>query len=70
MDRFRNSTLEVHDLQVGVAVTAMLQGTRSKKLQESLSLDQPTTISDLFSRADKYITQEEVMKNIPTLNYI
>ena len=70
VDRFRNATLEVYDLQVGVAVTAMLQGTMSEKLQESLSLDQSMTILNLFSRANKYITQEEVMKMIPTLNYI
>ena len=62
VDRFRNATLEVHDLQPGVAVAAMLQGTRSMQLQESLSLDQPKTLADLFVRANKYVLQAEVMK--------
>ena len=55
VDRFRDATLEVEDLPVGVALAAMLQGTSSEKLQESLSLNQPTTISDLFARANKYV---------------
>ena len=62
VDRFRNATLEVHDLQPGVAVAAMLQGTRSVQVQKSLSLDQPKTLADLFVRANKYILQAEVMK--------
>ena len=32
------------------------------QLQESLSLDQPKTLADLFVRANKYILQAEVMK--------
>ena len=64
MDRFRDATLEVRDLQPGVAVAAMLQGTKSEDLQKSLSLDPPLTLSDLFIRANKYISQEEVMKTI------
>ena len=39
VDRFRTATLEVHDPQPGVAEAAMMQGMRSFKLQESLSLD-------------------------------
>ena len=64
VDRFRDATLEVRDLQPGVAVAAMLQGTKSEDLQKSLSLDPPPTLSDLFIRANKYISQKEVMKTI------
>ena len=56
MDRFRNTTLEIRELQPEVAVAAMLQGTRSVQLQESLSLDQPKTLDDLFVIANKYVT--------------
>ena len=59
MDRFRNATLEIRELQPGVAVAAMLQGTRSVQLQESLSLDQPKTLADLFVMANKYVTQND-----------
>ena len=62
VDRFRNATLEVRELQPGVAVAAMLQGTRSIPLQESLSLDQPKTLADLFVMANKYVTHAKMMK--------
>ena len=42
----------------------MLQGTKSEKFQESLSLDPPMTFSDLFVRANKYISPEEVMRMV------
>ena len=66
MDRFRNATLKVHDLQPRVAVAAMLQGTRSVQPQESLSLDHPKNLGNVFVRANKYILQAEVMKIVGT----
>ncbi|XP_039131811.1 uncharacterized protein LOC120268487 [Dioscorea cayenensis subsp. rotundata] len=64
VERFRAATLEVQDLQATVAVSGMLQGTRSRDFQKSLSLDQPLTLGDLFSRANKFILSEDVMRHI------
>ena len=63
-DRFRNATLEIPDLPTQVAVSAMLQGTRLASLQESLSLDPPTSLADLFVRANRYILYTEIMRNV------
>ena len=64
MARFRHASLEVHDLPVEVAASAMLQGTWSTPLQESLSLSLLMSLVDLFVRANKYILLTEVMKTI------
>ncbi|XP_039146851.1 uncharacterized protein LOC120284114 [Dioscorea cayenensis subsp. rotundata] len=68
VERFRAATLEVQDLQATVAVSGMLQGTRSRDFQKSLSLDQPLTLGDLFNRANKFILSEDVMRHINTGN--
>ena len=39
VDRFRNATLKVCDLEPSMVVAAMLQGMQSVQLQESMSLD-------------------------------
>ena len=44
----------------------MLQRTLSMQLQESLSLNQPKTLANLFVRAKKYILHAEVMRIIET----
>ena len=64
MDRFRNATLEVPDLSAQVAVSAMLRGTQLASLQESLSLDPPKSLGDLFIRANRYILHTEIMRNV------
>ncbi|XP_039137116.1 uncharacterized protein LOC120274646 [Dioscorea cayenensis subsp. rotundata] len=64
VERFRATTLEVQDLQAIVAISGMLQGTRSRDFQKSLSLDQPLTLRDLFSQANKFILSEDVMRHI------
>ena len=62
MDKLKNATLEVHDLQPSVAIAAVLLGTSSVQIQESMSLDQPKTLASLFVRANKYILQAEVLE--------
>ena len=42
----------------------MLQGTRLASFQESLSLDPPTSLTDLFVRANRYILHIEIMRNV------
>ncbi|XP_052204060.1 uncharacterized protein LOC127809334 [Diospyros lotus] len=64
VDRFRNATLEICNLPVEMAVSAMFQGTRLPPLQESLSLDPPKSLADLFVRANKYILHTEMMRTI------
>ncbi|XP_039128920.1 uncharacterized protein LOC120265067 [Dioscorea cayenensis subsp. rotundata] len=68
VERFRAATLEVQDLQATVAVSRMLQGTRSRNFQKSLSPNQPLTLGDLFNRATKFILSEDVMRHINTGN--
>lgn len=62
MDQFRNATLEIKDLHIDMAVTTMLQGTKSLPLQESLALRQPKSLINLFVHVNEYISQAEVMK--------
>jgi len=64
MDRFCNTTLEILDLPLKMEVFAMLQGTQLTSLQESLSLDPPTSQVDLFARENKYMLHTEVMRAI------
>ncbi|KAH7661106.1 Retrovirus capsid C-terminal protein [Dioscorea alata] len=68
VERFRAAILEVQDLQATVAVSKMLQGTRSRDFQKSLSLDQPLTLGDLFNRDNKFILSEDVIRHINAEN--
>ncbi|XP_052181919.1 uncharacterized protein LOC127794713 [Diospyros lotus] len=64
VDRFQNATLEICNLPIEIAVSAMFQGTRLTPLQESLSLDPSKSLADLFVRANKYILHTEMMRTI------
>ncbi|XP_052203039.1 uncharacterized protein LOC127808504 [Diospyros lotus] len=64
VDRFRNAMLEICNLPIEMAVSAMFQETRLPPLQESLSLDPPKSLADLFVRANKYILHTEMMITI------
>ncbi|XP_052182068.1 uncharacterized protein LOC127794851 [Diospyros lotus] len=64
VDRFLNATLEICNLPIEMAVSAMFQGTRLPPLQESLSLDPPKSLADLFVRANNYILHTEMMRTI------
>jgi len=56
--------LEVHDLPIAMEVSAMLHGTQLTPLQKSLSLDPPTSLANLFPRANKYMLHTEVMRAV------
>lgn len=47
-----------------MTMSVMLHRTRLTLLQESLSLDPPTSLVDLFARANKYVLHMEVMRVI------
>ena len=47
-----------------MAVFAMFQGTHLTPLQESLSLNPPKSLTDLFVRANKYILHTEMMRTV------
>ncbi|XP_052197290.1 uncharacterized protein LOC127804466 [Diospyros lotus] len=64
VDRFRNATLEIHNLPIEMVVSAMFQGAQLTSFQESLSLDYPKSLADLFVRANKYIHHTEVMRTV------
>ncbi|XP_052209227.1 uncharacterized protein LOC127812745 [Diospyros lotus] len=61
VDRFRNATLDIRNLPIEMAVSAMLQGVQLTSFQESLSLDLPKSLADLFTKANKYVHHTEVM---------
>ena len=62
MDRFRNAILEICNLPIEMTVSAMFQGTRLTPLQESLSLNPPKSLANLFIWANKYILYTEMMR--------
>ena len=64
VDRFRNATLEICNLPIERAISAMFQGTRLTPLLESLSLKPPKSLVDLFVRANKYILHTEMMRTV------
>lgn len=64
VDIFRNTTHEICDLPIEMVVSAMLQGTWLTSFQESLSLDPPMPLVDLFVEANKYILHIEVMRTM------
>ncbi|XP_052186695.1 uncharacterized protein LOC127797627 [Diospyros lotus] len=64
VDRFQNATLEICNLPIEMVVSAMFQGTRLTPLQESLSLNPPKSLANLFVRANRYILHTEMMRTV------
>ncbi|XP_052204085.1 uncharacterized protein LOC127809363 [Diospyros lotus] len=64
VDRFQNATLEIRNLPIEMAMSAILQGARLTSFQESLSLNSPKSLADLFVRANKYIHHTEVTRTV------
>ncbi|XP_052171619.1 uncharacterized protein LOC127787595 [Diospyros lotus] len=64
VDRFQNATLEICNLPIEMALSAMFQGTRLTPLEESLSLDPLKSLANLFIRANKYILHTEMMRMV------
>ncbi|GFS38941.1 hypothetical protein Acr_00g0060380 [Actinidia rufa] len=58
--RFNQAILEVEDPSDKVIIMAMMEGLRPGPLFDSLSKNIPETLSALQSKADKYITAEEL----------
>ncbi|GFZ06625.1 hypothetical protein Acr_18g0007950 [Actinidia rufa] len=58
--RFNQAILEVEDPSDKVIIMAMMEGLRPGLLFDSLSKNVPETLSALQSKADKYITAEEL----------
>ena len=58
--RFNQAILEVEDPSDKVVVMAMMEGLRPGPLFDSLSKNVPETLSTLQSKADKYISTEEL----------
>ncbi|GFZ14615.1 hypothetical protein Acr_24g0008050 [Actinidia rufa] len=58
--RFNQTVLEVEDPSDKVVIMAMMEGLRPGPLFDSLSKNVPETLSALQSKADKYITAEEL----------
>ncbi|GFY94788.1 hypothetical protein Acr_10g0001730 [Actinidia rufa] len=58
--RFNQAILEVEDPSDKVLIMAMMEGLRPGPLFDSLSKNVPETLSALQSKADKYISAEEL----------
>ncbi|GFZ05442.1 hypothetical protein Acr_17g0010140 [Actinidia rufa] len=58
--RFNQAILEVEDPSDKVIIMAMMEGLRPGPLFDSLSKNVPETLSTLQSKADKYISAEEL----------
>ena len=54
--------LEIGNLLIEMAVSAMFQGTWVTSFQESLSLNPPKSLADLFVKANKYIHHMKVIR--------
>ena len=52
---------KIPDVNISVAVTALIQGTKDLSLCQSLARKPPTDQVELFSRLQKYIQQEEIL---------
>ena len=55
--RFRGAASEIQDLPAIMALVAMVCGTTHEPLKNSLSLVQPSTLRELYARAEQYVAQ-------------
>ncbi|XP_052193812.1 uncharacterized protein LOC127802152 [Diospyros lotus] len=62
IERFRATTQEVRDLPVGLAASALLNGTAYAPLRRSLAFIEPDSMVDLFARAEQFIIQMEILE--------
>ena len=61
VQRFSLTMNEIPDVNISVAVTALIQGTKDLSHRQSLAQKPPTDQVELFSRLQKYIQQEETL---------
>ena len=64
--RFNLTMNEIHHLHVSVALPAFLKATTNLNLIGSLSKSEPTSLSELVARQQKYIQQEEAICSYTT----
>ncbi|MQL77781.1 hypothetical protein Taro_010196, partial [Colocasia esculenta] len=57
--RFRTEALRISHLDVPLATSALIQGTRDGFLQRTLGVQQPTTLAELLSIAQRHAACEE-----------
>ncbi|XP_052198259.1 uncharacterized protein LOC127805544 [Diospyros lotus] len=62
IERFRAATQEVRDLPVGLAASALLNGTTYAPLRRSLAKIEPSSMTELFARAEQFIVQMEILE--------
>ncbi|XP_022899298.1 uncharacterized protein LOC111412593 [Olea europaea var. sylvestris] len=59
---FSRATLCIKDLQMSAVVTALMNGTRNRAFQMSLSKNPLESMHDLLKEGDKYVNAEEAKK--------
>ncbi|XP_057981170.1 uncharacterized protein LOC131166600 [Malania oleifera] len=61
MHRFNTATLEIHNLDMGVALAALTTTLQPENFLYPLGKKSPTNIGELMARVQKYINLEEMM---------
>ena len=61
IERFKTAAQEVRDLPVGLAVSALLNGTTYAPLRRSLAFSEPNSMTELFDRVEQFIVQMEIL---------
>ncbi|XP_052198308.1 uncharacterized protein LOC127805596 [Diospyros lotus] len=62
IERFKAATQEVRDLPVGLAASALLNGTTYAPLRRSLAKTELSLMTELFARAEQFIVQMEILE--------
>lgn len=61
MTRFNKERLQISDLHITAAVSALTYAIRCKAFEMSLSKTPPKSVTELLTRGEKYINMEETM---------
>ncbi|XP_077248898.1 uncharacterized protein LOC143888386 [Tasmannia lanceolata] len=59
--RFNREALQIPNLDPSAAMNALLSGVKSADFRMSIAKKAPTSLADLLTRAEKYITVEEML---------
>ena len=68
VQRFSLTINKIFDINISVAVTTLIQGTRDLDLRQSLARKLPVDQVKLFSLLQKYIQQEETLNTLQQTN--
>ncbi|CAI9781010.1 unnamed protein product [Fraxinus pennsylvanica] len=66
MTRFNGERLQIPDLHITAAVSALMYAVKCEVFKMSLSKTPPKSVTELLTRRKKYINMEEAMKTIPS----